>query len=66
MKQISIISLFVAAVILLSAGSGCNANPKPAASPDSYGKIVSELPDLPEAKARYSYPDYVELRYIPK
>jgi len=66
MKQISIIGLFIIAAILLSVGSGCNVNPKPAASPDSYGKIVSELPDLPEAKARYPYPDYVELQHIPK
>jgi len=66
MKQISIIGLFIIIAILLSTGSGCNVNPKPATSPESYGKIVSELPNLPEAKASYNYPDYVELQYIPK
>lgn len=66
MKRILIFALFLTAASLLSAGSGCNVNPKPAASPDSYGKIVDELPDLPEARGRYQFPDYVDLRHIPK
>lgn len=66
MKYKWMVGLFCFVAVLLSTGSGCNTNSKPAASRDSYGKIVNEFPDLPEAKERYNYPDYVELRHIPK
>ncbi len=58
--------LFFIVIALLLAGSGCNANPKPEVPVSSYGKVVDKLPDIPEAKERYKYPDYVDLRHIPK
>jgi len=66
MKRFLIIGLFFTVVCLLAAGFGCNVNPKPEASTASYGKIVDQMPKIPEAKERYNYPDYVELRHIPK
>ena len=66
MRHTLIIGLFFALVALLSSGSGCNVNPRPEVPVASYGKVVDQLPDIPEAKQRYNYPDYVELRHIPK
>ena len=66
MKHFLIIGLFFSLAALLSSGSGCNTNPGPEVSAASYGKVVDQFPDLPEAKQRYSYPDYVDLRHIPK
>jgi hypothetical protein len=66
MKRILIIGLFFTLAILLSNGTWCNVNPGPEVPVASYGKVVDQLPDIPEAKQRYSYPDYVELRHIPK
>ena len=57
---------FLAAALFFLTVAGCNINPKPEVSADSYGKVVNQLPKLPEAEGRYSYPDYVELRHIPK
>jgi len=66
MKRILIIGLFFTFAVLISCDSGCNANPRPEASVASYGKIVDQLPDIPEAKQRYKFPDNIELRHIPK
>ena len=66
MKRDLMISLILICAGMLTAGLGCNVNPKPEVPATAYGKVVSELPDIPEAKARYKYPDYVELRHIPK
>ena len=66
MKRFLIICLFFALAVLLSGNFGCNVNPRPEVSAASYGKVVDQLPDIPEAKQRYNYPDYVELRHIPK
>jgi len=58
--------IFFLAAMLFFAVPGCNINPGPEVPASSYGKVVDQLPDLPEAAERYSYPDYVELRHIPK
>ena len=44
---------------------GCN-NPKPEVPASAYGKVVDQLPDIPEAKTRYKYPENVDLRHLPK
>jgi len=66
MKRILIIGLFLSLAGLLSSNSGCNVNPVSEVPTTSYGKVVDKLPDIPEAQKRYSYPDYVNLRHIPK
>jgi len=66
MKRISIIGLFFALFSLLPGGLGCNVNPRPEVPVASYGKVVDRLPDIPEAKQRYNYPDNLDLRHIPK
>jgi len=66
MKHILIIGSFFALAGLFLSGSGCHVNPRPEVPVASYGKVVDHLPDIPEAKQRYPYPDYVELRHIPK
>ena len=66
MKHILIISLIFFLVGLFLSGSGCNVNPKPEVSAAAYGKVVDQLPDIPEAKEPYKYPDYVDLRHNPK
>lgn len=65
MKRILIIGLIFVVVGLFMTDSGCN-NPKPEVPASAYGKVVDQLPDIPEAKQRYNYPDYVDLRHIPK
>ena len=64
-RALVVTSIFVGIGVFLTV-AGCNANPKPEVPASAYGKIVDQLPDIPEAKQRYSYPDYVELRHIPK
>jgi hypothetical protein len=66
MKYSLIIGLFFILAVFLLSVSGCDVNPGPEVPVASYGKVVDQLPDIPEAKQRYSYPDYVELRHIPK
>jgi hypothetical protein len=66
MKHILIIGAFFFLAALISRASGCSVNPNPEVPVASYGKIVDQLPDIPEAKQRYRYPDYVDLRHIPK
>ena len=66
MKHVLIMCLIFVIVGAFLIGGGCNASPKPEVPASVYGKIVNQLPDIPEAKQRYSYPDYVELRHIPK
>jgi hypothetical protein len=58
--------LILPLAVFLSTYCGCNVNPRPEVSAALYGKVVDQLPDIPEAKQRYNYPDYVELRHIPK
>ncbi|MDR1957828.1 MAG: hypothetical protein LBQ54_02090 [Planctomycetaceae bacterium] len=41
---------------------GCD---RPEAAPESYGKIVEQLPDLPEAKEPYKYPATYEPEHRP-
>ncbi|MCL2622534.1 MAG: hypothetical protein FWD31_02610 [Planctomycetaceae bacterium] len=66
MKQFLTIGLIFSFIaLLLPTGTGCN-NPRPEIPASAYGKVVDQLPDIPEAKQRYNYPDYVELRHIPK
>jgi len=55
--------LFCSTIIFFAVW-GCNTNPKPAVSPDSYGTIVEKLPDIPETKEPMPHPDYVELRHM--
>ena len=66
MKRILVTCLIFVSISLLLTGFGCNINPKPDIPASAYGKVVDQLPDIPEAKQRYKYPDYVDLRYIPK
>ena len=66
MKRFLIIGLLLALAILLSGDYGCNVSLRPEVSASSYGKVVDQLPNIHEAKQRYNYPDYVDLRYITK
>jgi len=66
MKRILVIWVIFTFVGLLSTGLGCNANPKPEVPVAAYGKIVDQLPDIPEAKQRYKYPENIDLRHIPR
>ena len=66
MKHILMMGLFFFLAVFLASGFGCHVNPRPEVPAASYGKVVEELPDIPEAKQRYNYPDYVDLRHIPK
>ena len=64
MRYFAVATFLFVATICLSVTAGCNTNIKPEVPASSYGKVVNQLPDLPEAKGRYSYPDYVELKHI--
>ena len=66
MKRILITGLILVCVALFLTGFGCNINPKPEVPASAYGKVIDQLPDISEAKQRYQYPDYVDLRHIPK
>lgn len=64
MKRFAVATLLFVATSCFFMTSGCNVNPKPEVPASSYGKVVDKLPVLPEARERYSYPDYVELKHV--
>ena len=56
--------LMIVLIGLVLTGIGCNVHPQPEVPVAAYGKVVDKLPDIPEAKQRYNYPSYVDLRHI--